>query len=91
MSEPEEELIGLNRLELECAIRVCRAARDEILVRKFELQERELVHGDGHVREAILACENQVFLITQVVTKLWQLLSQKLADDRKALSDAKKP
>lgn len=65
----------LSRIELEALIRVSRAARDEIQVRKFELQERELTHGDGHVREAILTCENQAFLLTSVVAKLWIVLN----------------
>lgn len=68
---------GLTRMEMECLIRVARSARDAIMVQKFELQERELVHGDGHVREAILTCENQAFLITQCVRKLWRMLNKK--------------
>lgn len=63
------------QLELETLIRVTRAARDTVQVRKFELQERELVHGDGHVREAILACENQAWVMTTVVAKLWQVMN----------------
>lgn len=69
----------LSNLELETLIRVARAARDTIQVRKFELQERELTVGDGHVREAILACENQAFVLTQVVAKLWIMLNQRSA------------
>lgn len=67
----------LSRIEMECLIRVARSARDAIMVQKFELQERELVHGDGHVREAILQCENQAFLITEAVRKLWRMLNKK--------------
>lgn len=67
----------LSNIELETLIRVARAARDEIQVRKFELQERELTIGDGHVREAILACENQAFVLTQTVAKLWILLNER--------------
>lgn len=76
MSAPQEDE-ELSLMELECLIRVARTARDAIQVQKFELQERELVHGDGHVREAILACENQAFLITQAVRKLWRILNNR--------------
>lgn len=76
MNKPME-IEELSRIEMECLIRVARSARDAIMVQKFELQERELVHGDGHVREAILQCENQAFLITEAVRKLWRMLNKK--------------
>lgn len=76
MNKPTETE-ELSRIEMECLIRVARSARDAIMVQKFELQERELVHGDGHVREAILQCENQAFLITEAVRKLWRMLNKK--------------
>jgi hypothetical protein len=61
----------MTKVELERVIRVCRAARDEIVVRKFQLQERELTHGDGHVKEAILTCENEAYLLTTAIAKMW--------------------
>lgn len=64
----------LNKVEVECLIRVARLARDEIVERKFQLVDREMTHGDGHVREAALACENQIFLLSQAIAKLWRQL-----------------
>lgn len=65
----------LSKVELERVIRVLRAGRDDIIEKKLMLQERELTHGDGHVREAILACENESFLLTQALSKLWRQLA----------------
>lgn len=67
----------LNKLELERLIRVARHARDDIVSQKLLLQERELTIGDGdlrHVRETILTCENEVFVLTSAIAKLWRML-----------------
>lgn len=64
----------LSKVELERVVRACRVVRDEIIERKLILQERELMHGDGHVREAILTCENEAFVLTAAISKLWKQL-----------------
>lgn len=56
-------------------VRIVRSARDDFVERKLQLQERELMIGDGHVREAILAAENEIYILTNIVTKLWRLLN----------------
>jgi hypothetical protein len=74
MSTPPETL---NKLELERLIRVARAARDDVVSQKLLMQERELTIGDGdirHVRETILTCENEVFILTSAIAKLWRML-----------------
>lgn len=60
------------KLELETMVRAVRQIRDTMVERKLLLQERELSHGDGHVREAILLCENQAYLLTNCIAKLWR-------------------
>lgn len=62
-------------LELEHLVRITRMARDEWVERKLQMQERELMIGNGHVREAILAAENEVYILTNIVTKLWRMLN----------------
>jgi len=64
----------LSKIEIERVLRVARAARDEVITRKMQLQERELTHGNGHVREAILACANEEFLLTTAISKFWRQL-----------------
>ena len=64
----------LSKIELERLIRVARIARDDVVERKLLLQERELTHGNGHVRESILACENEAFILTSAIAKLWVML-----------------
>lgn len=69
--EPRDKL---TMVEIERLIRCARACRDEMIERKLQLQEKELQRGNGHTREAILACENDCFLLTSAVAKLWNLL-----------------
>lgn len=63
---------NFSKIELEAMVRAVRQVRDEVAEKKLQLQERELSHGDGHVREAILLCENQAYLLTNCIAKLWR-------------------
>lgn len=58
-------------MELEAMVRAVRQVRDDTVEKKLQLQERELMLGNGHVREAILLCENQAYLLTSCISKLW--------------------
>jgi hypothetical protein len=71
MIDPDDKL---TKVELERIIRAVRVVRDDVVERKLLLQERELRHGDGHVREAILICENDIFVLTSATAKLWHML-----------------
>lgn len=69
-----EGTVTLSKLELERLIRCARLCRDQVQEQKLLLQEKELVHGNGHVREAVLTCENDIYVLTSAVAKLWQML-----------------
>lgn len=69
--EPAGEL---TKVELARLIQCARACRDEVWERKLQLGERELQHGNGTTREAILACDNDCFLLDSAISKLWNLL-----------------
>lgn len=71
MMDPPEKL---GKIELERLIRCARVCRDQIYEAKLLMQERELSHGDGYVREAILTYENDIFVLTSAIAKLWALL-----------------
>lgn len=66
-----EDFIGV---ELETMIRITRQARDRIMDDKLLLQERELSHGQGAAVEAILRCENEIYILTCCIAKMWRKL-----------------
>lgn len=77
MSYPPDKLdersAKLTKLEVAHLLRITRAARDQVTEKSLLLQERDLSIGNGLVREAILACENEIFLLTLIITKLWRM------------------
>lgn len=64
----------LTKLEYERIIRACRKERDEMVERKLLLQERGLTLGDGVVAEALLALENDSYVLTAAIAKLWVMM-----------------
>jgi len=74
MSTPNGESNKLIKIELERLLRIARAARDEVITNRLQLEERELQYGDGRVREAILACANEEFVLSGAISKLWRQL-----------------
>jgi len=72
--EPRGHLV---RIEIERVIRCVRKERDQVIESKLLLQERELTVGDGDrmlVNESILACHNDIFILTSCIAKLWNML-----------------
>jgi len=74
MNLPIDEEPRLTKIEIERLLRVARVARDEVITRRLQLEERELQYGDGHVREAILSCANEEFVLAGAIAKLWRQL-----------------
>ena len=64
----------LSKVEMEALIRAARQVRDNVMEKKLLLQEKELGVGDGPTAEAILHCENEIFVLTCGVAKLWRKL-----------------
>lgn len=72
--EPRDHLV---RIELERVIRCVRKERDQVIESKLLLQERELTVGNGDramINEALLACHNDIFILTSCISKLWNML-----------------
>lgn len=73
--EPTDQL---GRIELARLIRCARKEREAVLESKLLMQERELTIGNGdrqHLNEAILACENDIFILSSCIAKLWVMLT----------------
>lgn len=74
MSGPVIGAGPLNRLEIERLLRMAREYRDNLQGTRLMLEERHAKHGDGAVREAILVAGNDVYLLEQIIAKLWSLI-----------------
>lgn len=67
---------GLTKLEVEHIVVICRKHRDKLRQDKLELQERHRAHVDGDINDALLALDNELFLLTGIVSKLWKAISE---------------
>jgi hypothetical protein len=63
----------LTVLELEHLIGIMRAAKARMVAERIALEERTRASVDGHIQEALLAVTNELYLMTEIIRKLWLL------------------
>jgi hypothetical protein len=66
------DLSNLTRLELHHLIVLCRVQRSEMEIRKVALEEKIRSGWDGPTGEAILTYDNEIALLSGIITKLWK-------------------
>lgn len=64
-------VVELAPLELVRTLHHMRQVRTELEAQQMQLQERLTHGGDGVTHDAILALENELYVVAEVVRKLW--------------------
>lgn len=67
------DLSNLTQLELQHVIVLCRVHRNTMIDRKLALEEKRRLGWDGPNEAAILAVENELFILNGIIAKLWVL------------------
>lgn len=63
---------GLTKVELHTVIRCIRACKADMVERRELLEVRHATHGNGLTLAAMLAIENELFIVESALQKLWK-------------------